>query len=169
MYAELIALVEALSYIAYIYIQHLTRYTSTFQRTPIANAIIEIILNLKSLIKNVLLQWISSHVGIMANERINIYAKEASSDENVINMLLFYTRYLYFIKDKCRRNWKDYFIKRSKEKGTWYKIIQPQPWNVPVTNHCFRELQVEQLEAYSASDLATLLYCIVKLNVSKRK
>lgn len=245
MYAELIALAEALSYIETINfdrfviftdsksaLQHLTRCTSTFRGTPIANTIIEIIFKLKSLSKNVLLQWIPSHVGIVGNEKVDIYAKEAGSDGNVINVLPFYTDCLYFIKEKCRNNWKEYFNKRSKEKGIWYKTIQPQPcyhsWidicklnrddivtafrlrsghiplnkfgflmkkvlspNCPdcgvvedvyhILTECTRsepllsrvaDRTIGSCNLYLAnptSDLAKLLYSIVKLNVSKRK
>lgn len=144
MHAELIAIAEALSYVESINferfviftdsksaLQHLARCTSTFRGVPIAYAIIKSILDLLSRSKVVILQWIPSHVGIVGNETADALAKQACSDGVDFPLLPTNNECLYIVKNKCRDLWNEYFDLRSREKGIWYKTIQPQPLNSP--------------------------------------
>lgn len=102
--AELIAIAEALSYIestdhintviltdSKSSLQHLARCTSTFRGTPIAYTILDNILRLQSLGKNVVLQWIPSHIGLEGNDFADLLAKQAISDQSSF-LHKFYTK-----------------------------------------------------------------------------
>lgn len=144
MEGELIAIAEALSYIestdhpniviftdSKSSLQHLARCTSTFRGTSTAYTILRIILNLQSQGRNVVLQWIPSHVGIRGNEIADFSAKEAITDGIPTNIHPFYTNYIHKIKVDCHNLWKEYFNVRSREIGIWYKTIQPHPLSSP--------------------------------------
>ncbi|CAH2094223.1 unnamed protein product [Euphydryas editha] len=140
MYLELFAILEALSYVATIdenniviftdsksSLQHLARCTSTFRGTPIAYEILKLLQHYNYICKNVRLQWIPSHVGITGNEKADQLAKEAITDGIDISVKPFYADCIYLIRKICFELWTEYFDERSKEKGIWYKTIQPQP------------------------------------------
>ena len=146
--AELIAIAEALSYIestdhintviltdSKSSLQHLARCTSTFRGTSIAYTVLDNVLRLRSLGKNVILQWIPSHVGLEGNEIADLLAKQAISDGIPIISSPFYTNFIPKIKQICYTFWAEYFDKRSLEKGIWYKTIQPHPLTSPWINN----------------------------------
>ncbi|PZC83378.1 hypothetical protein B5X24_HaOG207761 [Helicoverpa armigera] len=85
MYAELIAISEALSYIKslesgnYVVLtdsksalQHLARCTSSSRGTPIAYNIIRSLDELSRQNKNLILQWIPAHTGLIENEKLKL-------------------------------------------------------------------------------------------------
>lgn len=138
MHAELIAILEALSYITSIdyhsfvvlsdsksALQHLARCTSTFRGTPIAYLILESILTLRSKNKKVILQWIPAHTGVVGNEIADILAKKATHEGIKANFLPTASDLLSTVKQRCSEQWSEYFDKRSLTKGIWYKTIQP--------------------------------------------
>ncbi|CAK1590632.1 unnamed protein product [Parnassius mnemosyne] len=139
MCAELIAISEAVSYIAslnhkYQYViltdsksalQHLARCTSNFRGTPIAYSILKSIDSLTKKNVTVVLQWIPAHIGLVGNEVVDRLAKEASSDGILRRYLPFFADFLYKVKERCDTLWKEYFNERSLTKAIWYKTIQP--------------------------------------------
>ncbi|CAH2109014.1 unnamed protein product [Euphydryas editha] len=140
MYLELFAILEALSYVATIdenniviftdsksSLQHLARCTSTFRGSPIAYEILKLLQHYNCICKNVSLQWIPSHVGITGNEKTDQLAKEDITDGIDISVKPFYADCIYLIREICFELWTECFDERSKEKGIWYKTIQPQP------------------------------------------
>lgn len=144
MYLELLAILEALSYIKSIdynkfviltdsksSLQHVARCTSCLRGTPIAYDIIRTIWELRSYSKEVILQWIPSHIGLVGNERVDRLAKEASCDGVPISTLPFFTDFIYLVKEHCYQLWKVYFDERSVEKGIWYRTLQNEPWKSP--------------------------------------
>lgn len=150
MTVELIAISEALSYIEsldhdkYVVftdsrssIQHLARCTSTFRGRPIAYTVIKSLLKLKSQNKEVIIQWIPSHIGIVGNDKADFLAKEASTDGTDFQTTPYYIDYIPVLKNVCLQNWKEYFDLRSREKGIWYRTIQPQPSYTPWIDKCF--------------------------------
>lgn len=144
MYLELIAIFEALLYIKSIdcnkfvilcdsksSLQHVARCTSYLRGTPIAYDIIKLIFELKALSKEVVLQWIPSHIGLEGNEKVDSLAKEASCDGVNRNILPFFTDCIYSVKEHCYLLWKVHFDERSVEKGIWYRTLQNEPWKSP--------------------------------------
>ncbi|KAG6453577.1 hypothetical protein O3G_MSEX008208 [Manduca sexta] len=145
MNAELIAICEALSYAKSLdnkrnfviftdsksALQHLARCTSAIRGTPIAYSILELVQDLKRQSKSIVLQWIPSHCYIEENDKVDILAKQACGDGLSYNILPFYTDCIYLIKKQCYIYWKEYFDERSKEKGIWYKTVQPHPPKIP--------------------------------------
>ncbi|KAL0878791.1 hypothetical protein ABMA27_003821 [Loxostege sticticalis] len=138
MYLELLAISEALSYISSIRhdkfviltdsksgLQHIARCTSTVRGTPIAYTIINQLLELRQNSKLIKLQWIPAHVGISDNERVDYLAKRP-----------YYSDCLHLVKEFCYQLWKEYFDLRSREKGIWYKTIQPKPLMIPWIDNC---------------------------------
>ncbi|KAG6442242.1 hypothetical protein O3G_MSEX002220 [Manduca sexta] len=138
MHAELIAILEALSYIDSIShnnfliltdsrsaLQLLYRCTSPIRGIPIAYSILDIICKLRESKKNVTLQWVPSHVGIKGNEVVDKLAKEATIDGVDYSCEPFYTEVQYKIRERCYKIWQEYFNERSKSKGIWYATIQP--------------------------------------------
>lgn len=149
MYAELFALKEALTYVSELdedqfviltdsrsALQHLARCTSNSRGTPIAYAILDIILNLRDLNKTVVLQWIPSHVGINGNEIVDGLAKEASSLGTPSTYPPFYTDLIGLVRDHCFELWKEFFDKRSRDCGIWYKTVQTWPLRYPWFDLC---------------------------------
>ncbi|CAB3258675.1 unnamed protein product [Arctia plantaginis] len=145
MHIELIAIAEALSYVQSIKydkfviltdskssLQHLARCTSHMRGNPIAYQILESILNFQSLSRKIVLQWIPSHVGIGESDIVDQLAKEACWNGIALEVLPLHTDYTRVVKEKCHMCWQEYFDERSREKGIWYRTIQPQvpkyPW-----------------------------------------
>lgn len=150
MFAELVAISEALSYLNslnfdnYVILsdcrsalQHLARCNSTFRGLPLAYTIIDSIRQLKCQKKNIVLQWIPAHIGLVDNERVDLLAKQATVDGIPYDCLPHFTDLFFIPKQKCKQMWHEYFDERSYTKGIWYKTIQPVvPYNswVDVTN-----------------------------------
>lgn len=145
MQVELIAIAEALSLVLSMRgnkfviltdsrssLQHLARCSSSFRGAPIAYAILKLIMALSTESKDVKLQWIPSHVGITGNEKVDKLAKEAYSDGVDFNYLPTFSDRLSMAKVHCRESWREFFDLRSREKGIWYRTVQPQlprsPW-----------------------------------------
>ncbi|KAJ8737184.1 hypothetical protein PYW07_000455 [Mythimna separata] len=144
MHIELIAILEALSYILSINgdnfviltdsktsLQHLARHTSHMRGNPIAYVIYELILKLHSSSKTVCLQWIPSHIQLEENYMVDLLAKQACVEGVCMNITPLYSDYFGKAKQKCLELWQEYFDKRSKEKGIWYRTIQPEISRVP--------------------------------------
>ncbi|KAG6457310.1 hypothetical protein O3G_MSEX010239 [Manduca sexta] len=144
MHIELIAIAEALSYAEVInhdkFViltdsksawQHLGRCTSPMRGIPIAYTILESILNFQRLSKNVILQWIPSHIHLIDNDKVDILAKQAMDDGILFRVTPLYSNYFGLLKKQCIEVWQEYFDKRSKEKGIWYQTIQLQITTLP--------------------------------------
>lgn len=140
MEAELVAIHEALSYIestnynnvviltdSKSSLQHLARCTSVFRGLPVAYAILKLFLKLQTDSKIVYLQWIPSHIGLKGNEQVDLLAKQAISDGIDVNITPSFQNYIPTLKHHCYNLWKEYFDERSREKGIWYRTIQPHP------------------------------------------
>lgn len=151
MHIELLAIAEALSYIRSIAgnnfvlftdsksaLYHVARCSSTFRGFPIAYTILNLVYELQNLSKKIFMQWIPSHCGIVGNERVDILAKQASTDGVLISCLPFFTECMHEAKRECMFLWKEYFDERSKSVGIWYKTIQPEPLNSPWINNCLK-------------------------------
>jgi ribonuclease HI len=151
MYTEMIAVLEALSYIQGINhknfviltdskstIQHIARCTGNARGIPLGYVIIDLISRMKSAEKHVVIQWIPSHIGISGNEEVDRLAKAATSDADIFHCLPLHTDILYQVKKDCRKKWSEYFDERSLSKGIWYKSIQPtlphSPWYEKTTD-----------------------------------
>ncbi|CAH2221171.1 jg22870 [Pararge aegeria aegeria] len=67
----------------------------------------------------------------MGNTIVDRMAREATSEGVEISVLPFYTDCLHLVKKMCCELWKEFFDKRSKEKGIWYKTIQAEPLMTP--------------------------------------
>lgn len=93
MNAELIAIAEALSYITsldtgnYVVfsdsrssLQHILRCTTNVRGSPIAYSILQLLRNLVISKRNIVLQWIPSHIGLRGNEAADQLAKKATSE-----------------------------------------------------------------------------------------
>ncbi|KAG7300441.1 hypothetical protein JYU34_016062 [Plutella xylostella] len=144
MNAELQAISECLSYIETIdfdsfvvltdsrsALQHLARCTSICRGIPIAYIIISSIAKLRFNNKNIVLQWIPSHVGITGNEEVDVLAKQALSDGLPLPCLSLYSDHIHTLKEECYKLWKEHFDRRSVEKGIWYKTVQCSPLRYP--------------------------------------
>lgn len=144
MEAELIAISEALSYLedtsqdkiviltdSKSSLQHLALCTSTLRGTPIAYTILDQLSKLQTRHFKIVLQWIPSHTGLEGNETVDALAKQAISDGEIYSYRPFYANFISVIKEECYNCWKEYFDKRSVEKGIWYRTIQPHPLKVP--------------------------------------
>lgn len=147
MEAELIAISEALSYAMSLDVnniviftdsrsalQHVVRCTTGIRGTPIAYTVLTTILDLISTSRSVILQWIPSHCGIEHNERVDLLARQATSEGVDYHILPYYADCIYLIRRQCYDLWKEYFDLRSKEIGIWYKTVQPQPLRIPWIN-----------------------------------
>lgn len=144
MHIELIAIAKALSYIESIghnkfviltdsksSVQHLARYTSHGRGNPVAYQIYESIWN-KQKSKTIFIQWIPSHIQLKENDEVDVLAKQAVVDGMPVRITPLYSDHIICIKELCLENWQEYFDARSREKGIWYRTIQPHvcyyPW-----------------------------------------
>lgn len=145
MHIELAAIAEALSYVRSVdydkfviltdsrsSLQHLARCTSHVRGNPIAYQILELILNLQNNNREIILQWIPAHINFKENEEVDLLAKQACTDGIPTNILPLFSDHVRLVKKQCHSYWQEYFDERSKEKGIWYKTIQPlishYPW-----------------------------------------
>ncbi|XP_045454535.1 uncharacterized protein LOC123663940 [Melitaea cinxia] len=145
MFAELIAIAEAIAYIKslrsgkYVImtdsksaLYHLARCISTFPCSPVAYDLIKDLYKLSNSDKIIKIQWIPSHIGIFGNEESGL-AKSAINDD----LYPLYSDCLYIVKSKCSDMWNVYLDERSLTKSMWYKTIQPyiakSPWFVEST------------------------------------
>lgn len=144
MHCELIALSEALSYVATLdrnkcivlsdsksALLHLARLPSRIRGHPIAYNILDSICKLRKSNKEVIIQWIPSHVGIIGNEKADLAARHAVSDGIPYSCLPLHSEKLSEVKINCSRMWNEYFDERSRTKGIWYKTVQCQPPRYP--------------------------------------
>lgn len=141
---ELVAIAEALSYIdstnyssvviltdSKSALQHLARCTSTFRGLPVAYDILKLLLRLHNTSKIIVLQWIPSHIGLDGNELADNLAKQAITDGIPMDITPSFPNYIPTMKKECFNIWKEYFDERSREKGIWYRTIQPHPMSSP--------------------------------------
>ncbi|CAH0703369.1 unnamed protein product [Spodoptera exigua] len=145
MYAELIAIAEAIAYLesinfqnCVIYtdcksaLQHLIRCTGNFRGNPVAYKIINLIIKLKEQDKNVVLQWVPSHIGIEENEKVDQLARDACLEGVPVEYEPQLSDVLCEIKARSNDMWKEYFDEKSLSKGIWYRTVQPtinnHPW-----------------------------------------
>lgn len=77
------------------------------------------------------LQWIPSHVGIQGNEEADRLAKLACVEGREYAIMPYFLEHLPDIRRLCFDKFCEYFDRRSKEKGIWYKIIQSMPPRKP--------------------------------------
>jgi hypothetical protein len=80
------------------------------------------------------LQWVPAHLGLMGNEQADRLSKLAAADGVPNDFKPFYSDFLPKFKITCFNHWIQHFNKKSKDKGIWYKIIQPEPPRVPWFN-----------------------------------
>ncbi|KAG6460961.1 hypothetical protein O3G_MSEX012332 [Manduca sexta] len=139
MHNELVAISECLSYALSLNscrfvlfcdsksaLQHLARLSSSLRGYPIAFNILDLIGKLNAADKQVIFQWIPSHVGIMGNEAADLAAKQAMYEGIPYFGLPLYNEVLRYAKENCFKLWQEYFDERSLSKGIWYKTIQCQ-------------------------------------------
>ncbi|KAF9411756.1 hypothetical protein HW555_009547 [Spodoptera exigua] len=86
---------------------------------------------LDSSLRWVCLQWIPSHVQFEENDRVDMLAKQACVDGVPMNVTPLFSDYFRRAKNECFGLWQEYFDERSKEKGIWYRTIQPEIPRVP--------------------------------------
>lgn len=110
---------------------HLARCASGGRGVPIAYEILAKVVEMQDSGSEIILQWVPSHVGLRGNEEADILAKRASLEGKEINILPDFGEALHKYKIKCHCQWKEYFDKRSREKGIWYKSIQCEPPRIP--------------------------------------
>ncbi|CAK1602214.1 unnamed protein product [Parnassius mnemosyne] len=115
-------------------LQHIARCAFGLRGVSIAYHILNEIFKLQCKNCNLVLQWVPSHIGLQGNEEADKLAKLAITQGRECNIDPDYTEILIKYKEKCYALWKEYFDKRSQEKGIWYKTIQSQPPKVPWFN-----------------------------------
>lgn len=145
MHIELIAIEKALSYINSLNIdniviltdsksalQHLARCTTHVRGSPVAYRILELIFKLQAFDRHIKLQWIPGHVQIKQNEEVDALARQAVVDGVPLTVLPLHSDYVKIVKKQCLVEWQEYFDLRSRERGIWFRTIQPQvsyyPW-----------------------------------------
>lgn len=149
MFAELFAIAEALEYAQCLNssnivifsdsrsaLQHIARCTSNVRCAPIAYTILKSICDMKYRNKNVILQWIPSHVGLAGNEQVDQLAKTAIVGGSEKVLLPFYTDLITDVKLQCQNAWNEHFDERSVSAGVWYKTIQSSPPRIPWFDRC---------------------------------
>lgn len=140
MNVELIAIAEAISYIESLdsdnfviftdsrsALQHLARCTSNIRGTPIAYTIIKSINSLQNKNKNIVLQWVPSHIGLGGNTEVDILAKQSTTCGISLIKPPYFADLFGLVKKNCMDIWDEYFDERSLTKGIWYKTMQPYP------------------------------------------
>lgn len=138
MEAELIAIAEALAFIASTdhsnsvilsdsksALQHVARCTSTFRGTPIAYSILTTINIIQQAGRSVVLQWIPAHIGLVGNEIVDNLAKKASREGIRMDFPPYFSNYIPLLKKHCFELFSEYLNKRSVEKAIWYRTVQP--------------------------------------------
>uniref|UniRef100_A0A2A4JIV0 RNase H type-1 domain-containing protein n=1 Tax=Heliothis virescens TaxID=7102 RepID=A0A2A4JIV0_HELVI len=142
---ELVAISEALSYVCNAGVhrkvviltdsksslQHIARCASGSRGASIAYVILCKMDELAERGVLLRLQWVPSHTGLRGNEEADTLAKFATISGRQINIVPDYSEFMPTYKQVCFENWKEYFNKRSLEKGIWYKTIQCQPLHIP--------------------------------------
>lgn len=150
MTAELLAILEAVLYADTLEynkivvlsdsksaLQHIMRCASGYRGVPLAYAVLRVINKLHNTTdKRICLQWIPAHIGLRGNEEADKLAKLAVEEGVEIYVLPSYTEVVPKFKIYCYNLWKEYFDKRSLDKGIWYRIIQSQPPRVPWFSLC---------------------------------
>ncbi|CAH2105345.1 unnamed protein product [Euphydryas editha] len=158
--AELFAISECLSYIyscegnnfvvlsdSKSALQHLARCTSGKRGLPVGYFILDTFLNLQEYGNNIKFQWFPSHINLIGNDVADMGAKMAIVEGISMNHIPFFTNFLRDVRIKSLENWKEYFNKRSVEKGIWYKTIQNEPPKIPwfYNAHLSRQMLVTSL------------------------
>lgn len=110
-------------------LMHLARCASGYRGVPIAYVILRLIYELSDI--NLRLQWVPSHIGVHGNEKADMFAKKAISEGLEVDIAPFYTEILSYYKNICYNHFKEYFDRKSKEKGIWYKTMQSEPPRIP--------------------------------------
>uniref|UniRef100_S4PIJ9 Non-LTR retrotransposon CATS n=1 Tax=Pararge aegeria TaxID=116150 RepID=S4PIJ9_9NEOP len=144
MSVELFAISEALAYVeasrykkVVIFtdsksaLQHLARCASGLRGVPVAYAILARINNVLESFVELRLQWIPSHIGLRGNEKADLLAKTACLEGSEVFVMPNYAEVTVKYKSIIYDMWKEYFDRRSKEKGIWYRTIQSQPPRKP--------------------------------------
>ncbi|XP_041975666.1 uncharacterized protein LOC121730614 [Aricia agestis] len=144
MSVELIGISKAINYINYVRhnkfvicsdskssLQHISRCASGRRGVSIAYDIISQLNDLLDRGIDIKLQWVPSHVGLKGNERADSLAKIASVYGLEYNVFPNYSELLPKYRLTCYGFWKEYFNRRSMEKGIWYRCIQSEPPHVP--------------------------------------
>ncbi|XP_045445833.1 uncharacterized protein LOC123653899 [Melitaea cinxia] len=103
MRAELIAIAEALSYVAdspgqdivilsdsKSALQHVASCASTVRGFPIAYSIMQSMYEMIAQNRKVILQWIPSHVGIPGNEKVDNLARDANVEGRELHCVPYY-------------------------------------------------------------------------------
>ncbi|KAL0883429.1 hypothetical protein ABMA27_016810 [Loxostege sticticalis] len=138
MTVELVAILEALKYIesqnltecviltdSKSALQHVARCASGYSRgAPIAYDVLKMIRRLDNDRGiNLRLQWVPSHVGLSGNEEADRLAKLACTTGINFSIVPFYTEILPKFRKSCYTKFKEYFDKRSVDKGICRKHI----------------------------------------------
>nr|XP_053624902.1 uncharacterized protein LOC128683363 [Plodia interpunctella] len=145
MSVELIAILKAVSYIRGLGIQrcviftdsksalqHLARCASGNSRgISIAYDILALLYEVVQTDVELRLQWVPSHIGLVGNEKVDSLAKEARTSGSSTTISPDYVEKFSKFKNITYNLWKEYFNRRSLEKGIWYKTLQSQPPQVP--------------------------------------
>ncbi|KAG7300559.1 hypothetical protein JYU34_014851 [Plutella xylostella] len=155
MFAELFAISEAVKYVKNIdsvnivilsdsrsALQHVARCTSNVRGAPIAYSILDTLVKLRrNFNRNIVIQWIPSHIGETGNEQVDALAKQAVTSGDERECEPFYTDLLVDVKTQCYNLWKEHFDERSLTKGIWYKTLQSSPPRIPWFDRCAMERQ----------------------------
>lgn len=149
MTVELVAILEALKYAKTVdysrivifsdsksALQHIARCTSGFRGVSTAYAILREISDLRTSNRDLILQWVPSHIGLRGNEEADCVAKRAVTDGTDFYIVPDYVEVLPKVKIKLNYMWKQYFDERSKQKGIWYRTMLSEPPRIPWFNEC---------------------------------
>lgn len=141
---ELIAIAEAITFAAGVSstsivifcdsksaLQHLARCASAFRGLPIAFTVLQKIYAFLKSRRQIRLQWVPSHIGLMGNEEADRLAKMGTMSTRVLNISPFYSEVLSKFIVLVTSSWKLYFDERSRVKGIWYRTLQCEPHRVP--------------------------------------
>ena len=144
MTAELLAISKALSYAVDLQsskvviftdsksaLQHLARCASGCRGVPLAYAVLRKLYDLNRNSKDLILQWIPSHIGLKGNEEADNLAKLGAVNGTEIYIFPIYSEAMMHYKIRCHEDWIEYFNDKSKSKGIWYKVLQNEPPRIP--------------------------------------